>query len=193
MRNAFALLALLALPFAVSAPALADAVGDALRAGGVAILIRHATAPGTFDPEGFRINECATQRNLSAEGREEARRIGANFRSLGLVAGEVLTSQWCRCRDTAQLAFGGARDWAALNSFIGAREKEAAQVAEVMARIAQIRPGDKPLVLVTHQVMVTAITGIYPQSGEAVVVAPARKDGRDAVTVIGRVAAPAAR
>lgn len=190
MRHTFALFALL---FSISAPVHADAVADALRAGGVAILIRHATAPGTFDPEGFRIGDCATQRNLSAEGREEARRIGANFRSLGLVSGEVLTSQWCRCRDTAQLAFGGARDWAALNSFIGAREKEAAQVAEVMARIAQIRPGDKPLVLVTHQVMVTAITGIYPQSGEAVVVAPARKDGRDTVTVIGRVAAPPAR
>jgi phosphohistidine phosphatase SixA len=190
MRHTFALFALL---FSISAPVHADAVADALRAGGVAILIRHATAPGTFDPEGFRIGDCATQRNLSAEGREEARRIGARFKSLGLVPGEVLTSQWCRCRDTANLAFGAARDWPALNSFIGAREKEAAQVAEVSARIALIRPGEKPLVLVTHQVMITAISGVFPQSGEAVIVAPVVRDGKESIRVIGNILPPPAR
>jgi phosphohistidine phosphatase SixA len=190
MRHTFALFALL---FSISAPVHADAVADALRAGGVAILIRHATAPGTFDPEGFRIGDCATQRNLSAEGREEARRIGARFKSLGLVPGEVLTSQWCRCRDTANLAFGAARDWPALNSFIGAREKEAAQVAEVSARIALIRPGEKPLVLVTHQVMITAISGVFPQSGEAVIVAPVFRDGKESIRVIGNILPPPAR
>ena len=190
MRTALALLCIL-LSFPV--PAHADAVTDALRAGGVAVLMRHATAPGTFDPDGFKLNDCATQRNLSAEGREEARRIGANFKTMGVVPGEVLTSQWCRCRDTAQLAFGAAREWPALNSFIGARESEAAQVAEILARIARVRPGDKPLILVTHQVVVTAITGVFPQSGEAVVVVPARKDGKDAVNVIGSLQPPAAR
>ena len=168
----------------------ADAVSDAMRTGGVAILIRHATAPGNFDPPGFRIDDCATQRNLSAEGRAEAQRIGSHLKSLGLKPGEVLTSQWCRCRDTASLAFGTARDWPALNSFISARESEAAQVAEVRARIARIKPGEAPLVLVTHQVMVTAISGIYPQSGEAVVVAPERKGG---LRVIGSIAPPAGR
>jgi len=165
----------------------ADAISDALRAGGVAILVRHATAPGNFDPEGFRLDDCSTQRNLSPEGRDEARRIGVHLKGLGLVPGEVLTSQWCRCRETAMLAFGAARDWPALNSFLRTRDSEATQVGEVLARIAAIKPGDKPLVLVTHQVMVTAITGVYPQSGEVVVVAPARKDGKAGVTVIGSV------
>lgn len=179
---------------AVSAPtAHADPASAALRGGGVAVLIRHATAPGTFDPEGFRLDDCSTQRNLSSEGREEARRIGVHLKSLGLVAGEALTSQWCRCRETAALAFGTARDWPALNSFISARENEARQVAEVRARIARIKPGDKPLVLVTHQVMVTAISGIYPQSGEAVVVAPLRKGGKGEVRVIGSIRPEAAR
>ena len=179
------LIACAALMAAICAPAHADAVTDALRNGGVALLMRHATAPGNYDPEGFRIGDCSTQRNLSAEGREEARRIGAHLKSLGLAPGQVLTSQWCRCRDTAALAFGGARDWPALNSFARAHESEARQVAEVLARIAEIKPGDKPLVLVTHQVMITAVSGIFPQSGEVVVVAPARKDGKASVTVLG--------
>ncbi len=187
MRRAFALFVLL---LSISAPLKAAQVADAMRAGGVAILIRHATAPGTFDPPGFRIDDCATQRNLSTEGRAEAQRIGSHLKSLGLKPGEVLTSQWCRCRDTASLAFGTARDWPALNSFISARESEAAQVAEVRARIARIKPGEAPLVLVTHQVMVTAISGIYPQSGEAVVVAPEKKGG---IRVIGSVKPEAAR
>lgn len=190
MRRALACFALL---LSISAPVRSDPVADALRAGGVAVLIRHATAPGTYDPEGFKIGDCTTQRNLSSEGREEARRIGANLKSIGLVPGEVLTSQWCRCRDTATLAFGNARDWPALNSFISARDKEAAQVAEVAARIARIRPGDRTLVLVTHQVVITAISGVYPQSGEAVVVAPGGKDGKKTVRLVGNILPPPAR
>jgi len=190
MRLRTALLTLLIL---CSPHALADAVADALRAGGVAVLMRHATAPGNFDPEGFRLDDCSTQRNLSPEGRSEARRIGAHLKGIGLVPGEVLTSQWCRCRETAVLAFGAARDWPALNSFIRTRDSEATQVAEVLARIAAIRPGDKPLVLVTHQVMITAITGVYPQSGEVVVVAPARESGKAGVKVIGSVKPDAAK
>ena len=190
MRRAFACLALL---LSISAPVRADPVADALRAGGVAVLIRHATAPGTNDPEGFKIGDCTTQRNLSEEGREEARRIGVNLKSIGLVPGEVLTSQWCRCRDTASLAFGTARDWPALNSFVSTREKESAQVAEVSARIARIRPGDKPIVLVTHQVVITAISGAFPQSGEAVIVAPTHKVGKETLTIIGRIRQESAR
>ncbi len=171
----------------------ADAIADALRAGGVAVLMRHATAPGTFDPEGFRLDDCATQRNLSAAGRDEAQRIGAHLKVLGLAPGEVLTSQWCRCRETATLAFGAARDWPALNSFLRARDDEPRQVAEVIARINAIKPGDKPLVMVTHQVMVSAVAGVYPQSGEAVVVAPAHEDGKAGVRVIGSIKPDAAK
>ncbi len=179
--------ALLTLLVVFSPHARADAIADAIRGGGVALLVRHATAPGTFDPEGFKLDDCSTQRNLSVEGREEARRIGAELKRRGLIPGEVLTSQWCRCRDTATLAFGAARDWPALNSFIRARDSGPKQIAEVLARIAKIKPGDKPLVLVTHQVMVTALTGVYPQSGEVVVVAGGRKDGKAGLKVVGTI------
>lgn len=165
----------------------ADAVTDAIRKGGVALLIRHATAPGTGDPENFRLNDCSTQRNLSDVGRDEARRIGAHLKALGLQPGEVLTSQWCRCRETATLAFGAARDWPALNSFFRDRDTAPSQTGDVLARIGKLKPGDEPLVLVTHQVMVTALTNIYPQSGEIVVVAPLREGGKPALKVIGNI------
>ena len=75
----------------------ADAVTEAIRKGGVALPIRHATAPGTFDPENFRLDDCSTQRNLSNAGRDQARRVGAHLKALGLKPGEVMTSQRCRC------------------------------------------------------------------------------------------------
>ncbi len=178
---------LITLVFVCAPQVRADAISDAARSGGVALLIRHATAPGTFDPDGFKLDDCPTQRNLSAEGREEARRIGAHLKARGLAPGEVLTSQWCRCRDTATLALGTARDWPALNSFISNREREAQQVAEVLERLARMKPGDKPLALVTHQVIVTAVTGVYPQSGEVVVVTAARQNGKVVVKVIGSI------
>ena len=155
--------------------------------------MRHATAPGNFDPEGLKLDDCSTQRNLSAKGGTRRAASASHLKGLGLAPGGVLTSQWCRCRETATLAFGAARDRPAPNSFLRARESEATQVAEVLARIAAIKSGDKPLVLVTHQVMVTAITGVYPQSGEVVAATPARKDGKAGVTVIGSVSPNAAK
>ena len=184
LRFLFTLLTGLAL---LPAPAQADAITDAIRKGGVALLIRHATAPGTGDPEDFKQDDCSTQRNLSDAGRDEARRLGAQLKALGLKPGEVLTSQWCRCRETATLAFGATRDWPALNSFFRDRDTAPRQTAEVLARIATIKPGDRPLVLVTHQVMITAVTGVYPQSGEVVVVAPERNGGKIGLRVVGSI------
>ena len=181
------LLLLITLVFVCVPQVRADAIADAARNGGVALLMRHATAPGTFDPDGFKIDDCPTQRNLSPAGREEARRIGAHLKARGLAPGEVLTSQWCRCRDTAMLAFGTARDWPALNSFISNREREAQQVAEILERLARMKPGDKPLALVTHQVIVTGVSGVYPESGEVVVVTAARQNGKVVVKVIGSI------
>lgn len=184
----FFLVLALALAATIATAAHADPLADAIRAGGVALLMRHATAPGTGDPEHFRLDDCATQRNLSDDGRAEARRMGAHLAALGLpAAADVLTSQWCRCRETAALAFGRAQDWPALNSFIRNRADEPRQTREVADRISKLKPGDRPLVLVTHQVMVTAITGIYPQSGEVVVVAPTRISGKPAIRVVGSI------
>ena len=184
MRRIFLLITLVL----VCAPQVrADAIADAARSGGVALLMRHATAPGTFDPDGFRLNDCPTQRNLSDAGRDEARRIGAHLKKRGIIPGEVLTSQWCRCRETAALAFGAARDWPALNSFVSNRDSEAQQVAEVLERLASMKPGDKPLALVTHQVIVTGVSGVYPESGEVIVMTAARQDGKVVVKVIGSI------
>jgi len=187
MNMFFRHLLLCAILMSVQLPAQADAVADAIRNGGVALLMRHATAPGVGDPEGFKLDDCSTQRNLSDEGRAEARRIGAYLKKLGLQPGEVLSSQWCRCRETATLAFGSHQEWPMLNSFFSDRGTEPKQKAAVLNRISQIKAGQRPLVLVTHQVVVTSVTGVYPQSGEVVVVAPQRVDGKTTVRVIGTI------
>ena len=82
----------------------AAALWDALRAGGHVALIRHAaTTGGAGDPPGFRLDDCTTQRNLTDRGRAEARRLGERLRAEGIAVGKVLSSQWCRCRETADL------------------------------------------------------------------------------------------
>ena len=82
-----------------------DLTWQTLRAGGVVAVLRHARAPGAGDPPAFKLGDCATQRNLSGEGREQARRIGAQFVAYGIVVGRVLSSEWCRCLETARIAF----------------------------------------------------------------------------------------
>lgn len=179
---------LLALACALGTPGVgADPASDVITTGGVVLLMRHATAPCSGDPEHLKPDDCATQRNLFADGRAEAKRIGAHLKKLGLKPGEVLTSQWCRCRETASIAFGGGRDWPALNSFLRQREGEERQKREILTRIAMVKPDDKPLVLVTHQLIVAAITGVFPQSGAVVVVAPLRAGGKPGVGVIGSI------
>ena len=149
---------------AAPAPA-TEAAGGALRAGGKVALIRHALAPGTGDPPGLTLEDCATQRNLSEEGRPQAARLGEAFRAHGVAADRVLSSGWCRCLDTAVLAFGAAEAWAPLHSFFGDAGTGSAQTAEVRAGVAAWA-GPGALVLVTHQVDITALTGIVPDSGE---------------------------
>lgn len=153
-------------------PVLADAAARALLAeGGRTVLIRHATAPGTGDPAGFVLDDCATQRNLSAEGRAQARRIGERFNEWGVTVDAVLSSRWCRSLETARLAFGADRvePFAPIDSFFGDRSSEPGQTSAAKARIAAFR-GKGVLAMVTHQVNITALTGIVPRQGEAVVV-----------------------
>lgn len=146
-----------------------DAAWTALRQGGV-VLFRHANAPGGGDPVGMRIGDCATQRNLDERGRAQARRIGDIFRSRGIAVGRVLTSQWCRARETAELAFPGqSADEPAFNSFFDDRSKGPAQTKAARALLAAWR-GPGALVVTTHQVNITALTGIAPSSAEGVVI-----------------------
>ncbi len=182
VRLSFAALAVAVnLLICVPGAAAADAVANAIKGGGVVLLLRHATAPGFGDPEKFDVDDCSTQRNLSADGRKEAKRVGARLKALGLQPGAIYASQWCRCRETAELAFGWtqskAKDWPALNSFFRNRDSETRQMDEVRARIATIKRGDKPLVLVTHQVVITSLTGVFAESGEVIVVAPESNAG----------------
>jgi phosphohistidine phosphatase SixA len=145
----------------------------ALKAPGAIVLFRHALAPGGGDPPGFKADDCSTQRNLSEEGQVQAKRIGQTLRERGIKVQTVWHSAWCRTRDTAQLAFPDLRSPAlrtepAFNSFFSDRSTEPAQTAAARKMLLAWR-GPGTLVVVTHQVNITQLTEIFPQSGEGVV------------------------
>ena len=155
-----------------------DVAWPALREGGTVVLLRHAPAPGTGDPTGFRLGDCSTQRNLSSEGREQARRIGEQFQANHIPIERVLSSEWCRCLETARLAFGDRVElFPALNSFFSTQDAEGAQTRTVRALVEGWRAQAGVLVLVTHQVNITALTGIYPAEGEVLVLRPSATAG----------------
>jgi len=167
VRRRHLLLGSAALPLAWQAVA-ADDFALLLR-GGAVVLFRHALAPGTFDPPGLVLSDCSTQRNLSDEGRAQARRLGEGFRQRGLQPAVVKTSPWCRCIDTAQLAFGKAEVWAALGSPTGRTEAErSAQLSTLKAALAQPRPG-RFEVWVTHQFVISALAPGAAASAEGVI------------------------
>jgi phosphohistidine phosphatase SixA len=156
---------------------------EALRSGGHVALLRHAIAPGTGDPEDFQLDDCATQRNLSEAGRGQARYIGERFREQGIGEMVVYSSQWCRCLDTARLLeLGEVTELPDLNSFFSDRSTEATQTANVTELIRNYT-GELSMMLVTHQVNITALTGIVPQSGEMIVLRPSE----EGFTVLGNI------
>lgn len=160
-------------------------VWRALRSGNHVALIRHALAPGFGDPSHFEIGKCATQRNLSDQGRQQATAMGDRFRAHGIAAARVYSSQWCRCLETAErLALGPVTPLPALNSFFQDFARKETQTRQLQAWLAQ-QDLTQPLVLITHQVNITALTGVYPASGEMVVIHPTAS-GQWQVT--GRVA-----
>lgn len=131
------------------------------------IFIRHALAPGTGDPVEFDVDNCSTQRNLSEQGRRQAKDIGARLRGLGVTGVPVYTSEWCRCAETAELmAAGSVKRLPLLNSFFASPSDGPAQLQKLKQWLPAI---DGPVVLVTHQVVITGMTGVYPSSGEMVV------------------------
>jgi phosphohistidine phosphatase SixA len=147
-------------------------------------LIRHALAPGTGDPPNFNIRNCTTQRNLSERGRNQARNIGRLLRAKGIHRTQVYSSQWCRCLETATLLdLGPVQELEILNSFFRHFEKKEEQTAALKSWINDKEIRDF-LILVTHQVNITAFTDIFPGSGEMVIV---RKDGQDKFAVLGTI------
>lgn len=144
----------------------AGAFWAALKQPGAVVLMRHAqTEPGVGDPPGFRLEVCSSQRNLSDIGRAQAQRVAAAFAAQGVVPGEVRSSAWCRCVDTARLAFGPPTVWPAINSTFQGQGDPDRGKAEVLAA-AQAWRGPGPLVLVTHQVNISHITGEFTAMGE---------------------------
>lgn len=161
-----------------------DALWRSLRTGGHVALLRHALAPGTGDPASFSLEDCQTQRNLSEQGRGQARRIGRRLRHNGIESAAVFSSQWCRCLETAELLdLGAVEPLPVLNSFFGRSERRQPQTEALSEWIAGADL-DRPTVLVTHQVNITALTGVYPASGELVVV---RRTENGAMAVAGTI------
>lgn len=157
-----------------------------LKSGGQVILMRHAiTTPGAGDPAGMRLDDCSTQRNLTDEGRQHARRIGDAFRARGVNLGPVLASPWCRCIETARLAFGKAEAWQPLANLFGRSGNEDKQVAELRAFVSQTRQAN--VALVSHGSTIVALTGVSLGTGEMVIVTP---KGSGEFAVIGRLAVP---
>lgn len=151
-------------------PASATDVASLLRQGGCVLLLRHAqTVPGVGDPPGFQLGRCDTQRNLSESGRVQAQRIGVWLAARSLAPVAVRSSAWCRCVDTAQLAFGTATVWPALNSTFGDRLDQPDATAILRSALRAL-PASRFEAWVTHQVNITALTGVVPAMGEALVV-----------------------
>ncbi|MES2537992.1 MAG: histidine phosphatase family protein [Pseudomonadota bacterium] len=189
-RRLFVLMfaALAATAAAAAGAASEEAFWSTLKSGGHVVLIRHAvTDPGIGDPPGFTIGNCSTQRNLSAKGRADAKRLGEAFRSRNIPIADVLSSRWCRCIDTAQLAFGRVTPAPMLDSMF--RDGEGAggeKVREVLAAAGR-RTGSGNLILVTHAQNIQALAGVSPSSGEMVVVT---LDGAGKFKVVGRLEVP---
>jgi broad specificity phosphatase PhoE len=169
-----------------SVPAAAQFPIERLAEGGYVVMLRHALAPGVGDPANFRLGDCATQRNLSEDGRAQARRLGERLRAHGIEQAEVYSSQWCRCLETAGLLeLGPVAELSALNSFFsrpGDREPALEALRAFLAGLSEIGP---PVILVTHQVTISAVAGHGAASGEAIVL---KADGTGQPPVVGRIA-----
>lgn len=165
-----------------------EALWKLLQDGGQVVFVRHAvTDPGVGDPPGFRLEECGSQRNLSEAGRREAARLGEALRTRRVPVAEVLSSPWCRCLDTARIAFGReAKPHAALGNLFGRPEREASQLVE-LRKLVRRPEGRGNLFLVTHGSTTYAFTGVSPGTAEMVIVTP---QGDGGFRVAGRLPLP---
>jgi phosphohistidine phosphatase SixA len=142
---------------------------DRLKAGGHILMIRHALAPGNGDPPDFKIGDCTTQRNLDDSGRNQARRIGDWLRAHGVRSARIYSSQWCRCLETAKLLdLGPVKELAALNSFYE-RPQDRESNLKALNEFISHQPADGGLIiLVTHFVTISAVSGEGVSSGGGV-------------------------
>ena len=143
---------------------------DQLDDGGKLIFIRHAYAPGSGDPDNFNLNDCSTQRNLSNEGRNQAKNIGEFLKKNKIKIEKVISSEWCRCKDTSSLAFGSFETKNFLNSFYSSKfaKNKKSQMLDLRKYIKNFK-SKKNLVLVTHYVVISEALNYAPSSGEIVI------------------------
>ena len=143
-----------------------------LEEGGKLIFIRHAYAPGSGDPDNFNLNDCSTQRNLSKEGQRQAKYIGEFFRNNKVKIDKVLSSEWCRCKETAKIAFKNYTTKSFLNSFYSSKfaKNKDKQVKALKEYVKNYKTNNNEnLVLVTHYVLISEILNYRSLSGEIVV------------------------
>ena len=141
-----------------------------LKDGNKLIFIRHAYAPGSGDPINFDLNDCSTQRNLNKEGINQSKKIGKFFSKNKIKIDVVLSSEWCRCKDTAKFAFNKYTTFNALNSFYDSRfeKNKDKQVIDLKKYILDLN-NKKNIVLITHFVVISEILNISASSGEIIV------------------------
>ena len=135
------------------------------------ILIRHSLAPGGGDPVGFKLDDCETQRNLNKAGINQSKKIGKLFKKNNIPVDQVLSSQWCRCKDTAKYAFGDYKEFTSLNSTFQSpyHKNEGKQLKDLFNFVRKWNGKGKNLVLITHYSIITAVTTAVPSSGEIVI------------------------
>lgn len=186
MRNIFFVFcAGLMLLFAAGNAPAADSLVEGIKTGGHVLMLRHAYAPGGGDPANFRIGDCATQRNLDDTGRAQAREIGRWLRARGIESARVFSSQWCRCLGTARLiGLGPVSELPALNSFFDRPRDAEPNLAAVREFLSKQPANGELILLVTHFVTISGITGEGMSSGEGVVM---RLIGNGNFKVLGRL------
>jgi len=147
-----------------------DDLIQSLKEGGKIIFIRHAFAPGGGDPDNFDVNDCSTQRNLNNEGISQSKLIGEFFVKNKIQIDQVLSSEWCRCKDTAKYAFKNFKTFNALNSFFSSKfaQNEDKQIKD-LKNFIQNWKSEKNLVLVTHYVVISSMLNMAVGSGEIVI------------------------
>jgi phosphohistidine phosphatase SixA len=141
-----------------------------LKQGGKLIFIRHAYAPGGGDPKNFDINDCKTQRNLNNSGRNQAKKIGSFFKDNNILIDKVYSSEWCRCKETASIAFNDFETKSFLNSFFSSQfaKNKDSQMKKLKTFISNWNE-NKNLVFVTHYVVISESLNYAPSSGEIVI------------------------
>ncbi|MDJ0831878.1 MAG: histidine phosphatase family protein [Gammaproteobacteria bacterium] len=146
---------------------------EQMKSGNTVLMIRHALAPGVGDPDNFRLRDCTTQRNLNDTGREQAKAIGQWLRDRGIDNVRLYSSQWCRCLETARLMqMGEVTELTALNSFFQDRQNRDPYLSALRQFMRDNSKPDQLIIMVTHQVTISGITGEWTDSGHAKLVQP---------------------